>query len=67
MNPVPDLGDTKDSGLDLAVYGASGSRLVYCGYIVADISVPSLGPIKHSVPILVVNFGWLVVLGLTAL
>ena len=55
MNPVPELGDTKDFGLDLAVYGANGSRLVYCGYIVADISVPSLGPIKHSVPILVVK------------
>ena len=53
MDPVPELGDTKDFGLDLAVYGPNGSRLVDCGYIVADISVPSLGPIKQSVPILV--------------
>ncbi|MCG8044919.1 MAG: RNase H-like domain-containing protein [Candidatus Thiodiazotropha endolucinida] len=55
MDPVPELGDTKDFGLDLAVYGANGSRLAYLGYIVADVSVPSLGPIKYGVPILVVK------------
>ena len=30
MDPVPELGDTKDFGIDLAVYGANGSQLAYC-------------------------------------
>lgn len=41
-DPVPELDDTKDFGLDLAFSG-NGSRLVYSGNIVADVSVPSLG------------------------
>ena len=55
MNPVPKLGDTKDFGIDLSVYGANGSKLAYIGYIFADVSVPKLGPIMHGVPILVVK------------
>ena len=33
MDPVPELGDTKDFGIDHMVYGADGSQLAYCGYI----------------------------------
>lgn len=55
MNPVPELGDTKDFGIDLAVYGANGSQLTYIGYINADVLVPKLGPIMHGIPILVVK------------
>ena len=53
MDLVQELGDTK--GVDLAEYGANGSRLAYCGYIKADVSVPILGPIVHGIPILVVK------------
>lgn len=55
LNPVPELRDTKDFGLDLAVSGANGSRLAYFGYIVADVSSTSLEPIKYGVPISVVK------------
>ena len=55
MDPVPKLGDTKDFGIDLAVYGANGSQLAYIGYINADVLVPKLGPIMHGIPILVVK------------
>ena len=55
MDPVSELGDTKDFGIDLAVYGANGSQLAYCGYIKADVSVPNLGPIMHCIPILLVK------------
>ena len=55
MDPVPELRDTKDFGIDLAVYDANGSQLTYCGYIKADVSVPKLGPIMHCIPILVVK------------
>ena len=53
LDPVPELGDCNDFGL--TVYGANGSRLAYCGYIVAEVSVPNMGPILHDIPILVVN------------
>ena len=53
LNPVPELSDCNDFGL--TVYGANGSRLAYCGYIVAEVSVPNMGPILHDIPILVVN------------
>ena len=55
MDPLPELGDTRDSGIDLEVYGANGSQLVYSGYIKADVSVPNLGSITHGIPILVVK------------
>ena len=55
MDPVPELGDTKDFGIDLAVYGANGSRVAYCGYIKADVPVPKLGPIMHGIPIFLVK------------
>ena len=55
MDPVPELGDTKDFGIDLAVYGANGSRIAYCSYIKADVSVPNFGPIMHGIPVLVVK------------
>ena len=35
MDPLPELGDTRDFGIDLEVYGANGSQLVYSGYIKA--------------------------------
>ena len=53
MDPVPELGDTKD--IDRAVYGANGSQLAYCCYIKANVSVPNLGPFMHGIPILVVK------------
>ena len=56
MDPVPELGDTRNFGIDLAVYVANGSRLAYCGYIKADVSLPKLGPIMHGIPILVVKY-----------
>ena len=55
LNPLPELGDTKDFGIDLTVYSATGSQLAYLGYIKADVSVPSVGTIKHGIPILVVK------------
>ena len=55
LNPLPKLGDTKDFGIDLTVYGANGSQLAYLGLIDADVSVPSIGTIKHGIPILVVK------------
>ena len=55
MDPIPELGDTKDFGIDLTVYGANGSQLAYYGYIEADVSVPKLGPIMHGIPLLVVK------------
>ena len=35
MDPLPELGDTRNFGIDLEVYGANGSQLVYSGYIKA--------------------------------
>ena len=55
LNPLPKLGDTKDFGIDLTVYGANGIQLAYLGLIDADVSVPSIGTIKHGIPILVVK------------
>ena len=55
LNPLPELGDTEDFGIDLTVYSATGSQLAYLGYIIADVSVPNVGTIKHGIPILVVK------------
>ena len=55
LNPLPELGDTKDFGIDLTIYSANGSQLAYLGYIKGDVSVPSVGTIKHGLPILVVK------------
>ena len=53
LNPLPELGDTKDFGL--TVYSANGSQLAYLGYVKADVSVPSVGTIKQGIPIPVVK------------
>ena len=55
MEPKPQLRGVNELGISLSVLSASGNKLPYIGFIVADVSVPGLDNMSCSTLALVVS------------